>query len=209
MSANNSRLRRRRQPEQARAEILAAATELIARDGPDRVTLTRVADAAGVTHGLVSHYFGTYANLAAEVLQAEARRHQDLVEDRIRNDDGVPYAAAMMDVVFDLVADERYLRLWTWSALHADHPSMVADDLSDLVDRMQAGIAKVLPAERVPDRARVEHVVLLGLSAAYGYALGGRSWQTALGHDSPDTGRDRDFRNALAMALTDYLEAVR
>lgn len=206
MNANKGPVRRRRSPEQSRTAILAAAGDLIARDGPDRVTLTRVAEAAGVSHGLVSHYFGTYRALAAEVLRAENRQHQEQVQERIRTDQGVPYASRVLDVLFDTVADQRYLRLWAWSALHPDHDAMVTGGLAVLVDAMEAGIATAVPSDRVPSRDRVEAVVLLGLAAAYGYALGGSGWQAELGHGAHDRVRDLAFRSALAGALADYLE---
>ncbi|WP_069772133.1 helix-turn-helix domain-containing protein [Streptomyces sp. LUP30] len=62
--------RRRRAPEQARQEILDAAAELIARHGPDGVGLRRVAEAVGISHGLVTHCFGTYSALVRAVPRA-------------------------------------------------------------------------------------------------------------------------------------------
>src|SRR5690349_10474032 len=65
--------RRRRDPETARAEILDAAERVLSTRPPDQVGLKDVAEVAGVSHGLVSHYFGTYAELVEEVL---VRRHR-------------------------------------------------------------------------------------------------------------------------------------
>ncbi|MEL7977467.1 TetR/AcrR family transcriptional regulator [Isoptericola sp. F-RaC21] len=211
MSANNSGARpprrRRRSPEQARQEILDAATALVAEHGPDGVTLARVARAAGVTRGLVSHYFGTYAGLVREVLRQEDARHRERVLARVRDDAGVPYAARMLDVVFATLADEQYLRLWTWSALHPEHGTIAAGGLAGIADTMEAGLRAALPAERVPSRDRVEAVLLLGMAGAYGYALGGRSWQSALGHDPDDPRRAENFRDALTRAVAAHLVA--
>ncbi|MFG1867823.1 TetR/AcrR family transcriptional regulator [Micromonospora arborensis] len=197
--------RRRRAPEQARLEIIDAAAELIARHGPDAVGLRRVAEAAGVSHALVSHYFGTYAELVRIVLQRENERQRDRVRERMRADRGVPYAGGMTEVLFETLADERYVRLFAWSSLHGYPASSASEGLSDLVDAMEAGIALVLPAAERPGRARVEEVVLLALSAAYGFALGKRSWLAGLGHDPEDQAHQTAFRAALSGALARHL----
>ncbi|MFC8598233.1 TetR/AcrR family transcriptional regulator [Isoptericola sp. NPDC057191] len=197
--------RRRLAPERSRQQILDAATALVAEHGPDAVTLAQVAAAAGVTRGLVSHYFGTHRGLVREVLRAEDARHRERVRARVADDAGVPYAARMLDVVFATLDDERYLRLWAWSALHPEHGTLATDGLAGIADMMEAGLRAALPADRVPSRDRIEAVLLLGMSGAYGYALGGRSWQSALGHDPDDAARSAAFRSALSAAVAAYL----
>lgn len=198
-------IRRRRTPEQAREEILDAAAELIARHGPDGVSLRRVAEAAGVTHGLVTHYFGTYRALAQAVLHRENERHRRRVRDRMGADDGVPYATAMTTVLFDTLSDERYVRLWTWSQLHVGDLGTASTDLADLVDAVEHGIRQVLPEPLAPDRARIEAVVLLLLSSAYGFALGRRAWLAGLGHDPDDPAHGEHFRAVVSSALAAHL----
>ncbi|MFE0653899.1 TetR/AcrR family transcriptional regulator [Streptomyces sp. NPDC059534] len=197
--------RRRRTPDQARREILDAATELIARYGPDRVGLRLVAEAAGVSHGLVTHYFGTYGALVRAVLRRENEAQRDRVRERIRSDGGTPYATGMTEVLFETLADERYVRLFAWAGLHADDVGMSSDGLAALVDGIEAGIRAALPGPDGPDRARIEAVVLLALSSAYGYALGRTSWLAGLGHDPADPAHDTAFRAALSSVLATHL----
>jgi AcrR family transcriptional regulator len=197
--------RRRRTPEEAREEILSAAADLIARYGPDGVGLRKVADAVGVTHGLVTHYFGTYSALVRAVLERENERQRERVRERMRADRGVPYANDMTQVLFEILADERYVRLFAWSSLHAHDVGTSSEGLSELVDAMETGIRAVLPEPEMPPRARIEEVVLLALSAAYGYALGRRSWLAGLGHDPADPAHDRAFRAALSQVLAKHL----
>ncbi|MFF8380249.1 TetR/AcrR family transcriptional regulator [Streptomyces sp. NPDC015661] len=200
--------RRRRTPDQARAEILDAATELVARHGPDGVGLRRVAEAAGVTHGLVTHYFGTYRALVRAVLERENERKRELVRERMRADGSVPYASGMTEVLFEILADERYVRLWTWSQLHGLDDEDAPDsptNLSRLVDAIEEGVRSVLPPPEGPDRARIETVVLLAMSGAYGYALGRRYWLTDLGHDPDRPEHDAAFRTALSSVLAAHL----
>jgi AcrR family transcriptional regulator len=211
MTANNAsapdagegrrRGRRRLTPERSRQQILDAATGLVAERGPDAVTLAQVAVAAGVTRGLVGHYFGSHRGLVREVLRAEDARHRARVRAQVADDAGVPYADRMLDVVFATLDDERYLRLWAWSALHPEHGALASDGLAGIADMVEAGLRAALPADRVPSRDRIEAVLLLGMSGAYGYALGGRSWQSALGHDPDDPLRAAAFRSALAAAV--------
>ncbi|WP_228011222.1 TetR/AcrR family transcriptional regulator [Nonomuraea phyllanthi] len=193
--------RRRRSPEESRAELLAAAAVLIRERGPDNVSLRQIAEAAGVAHGLVSHYFGTYAALVREVLRVENDRIEARVRDRISAEGGVPLAAGIMDVLFGILADERYLRLFVWAEMHADYRGAARPELAGLIDTMEAGIRAALVGRSVPSRARIEAVVLMGLSAAYGFAIGGRSWLAGMGHDPDDPAHEAEFRVQLARML--------
>jgi AcrR family transcriptional regulator len=57
--------------EQTKAAIIAAARGLFAAKGILAVSVRDVAGAAGVTHGLVHHYFGTKEQLITEVIRNE------------------------------------------------------------------------------------------------------------------------------------------
>jgi AcrR family transcriptional regulator len=192
---------RRRSPEESRAELLTAAAGLIRERGPDNVSLRQIAEAAGVAHGLVSHYFGTYAALVREVLRVENDRIEARVRDRIRAEGGVPLAAGIMDVLFGTLADERYLRLFVWAEMHADYRGAARPELVELIDTMEAGIRAALAGRPVPSRSRIEAVVLMGLSAAYGFAIGGRSWLAGMGHDPDDPTHEVEFRVQLARMM--------
>lgn len=60
---------RRLAPEARRQEILDAARRLYADRAYDRVSTGEVAEAAGVTRGLVHHYFGSKRDLFLEVMR--------------------------------------------------------------------------------------------------------------------------------------------
>src|SRR5260221_14507830 len=55
--------RRRRTPEVARQELLDAAERVFTEFHPDQVGLKQVAREAGVSHALITHYFGTYGGV--------------------------------------------------------------------------------------------------------------------------------------------------
>jgi AcrR family transcriptional regulator len=197
--------RRRRAPAEARNELLDAAATLIAERGPDGVGLRLVAEAVGVRHGLVTHYFGTYGQLVREVLSRENQRLRDRVRDQIRADAGRPTSAGMVRVLFETLADERYVRLFAWAELHAEYPAMPGTGLRELADTMETGIRAALAGRPVPSRARIEAVLLIGLSAAYGYAIGGRSWLAGLGHDPAHPAHDAAFQAQVAQVLSTYM----
>ncbi|AWS49147.1 TetR/AcrR family transcriptional regulator [Streptosporangium sp. 'caverna'] len=185
--------------------MLAAAARLIRERGPDNVSLRQIAEAAGVAHGLVTHYFGTYAALVREVLTAENDRIEERVREQIRAERDVPTAAGIMGVLFGTLADERYLRLFVWAEMHADYRGAARPELVELIDAIEAGIRAALAGRPVPSRSRIEAVALIGLSAAYGFAIGGQSWLAGMGHDPDDPAHEAAFRGQLATMLGAYM----
>jgi AcrR family transcriptional regulator len=69
----------RRDSEQTKAEILAAARLLFAEHGILAVSIRDIAKQAGVTHGLVHHYFGTKEQLVQEVITAAISSGADVL----------------------------------------------------------------------------------------------------------------------------------
>src|ERR1700732_1345250 len=59
--------RARRTPEEARRLILETAQQLIARAGPEGLRLQDIAAAAGISHPLILHHFGSRAGLVREL----------------------------------------------------------------------------------------------------------------------------------------------
>src|SRR3979409_326613 len=76
--------RRRRSPELARQEILDAAQRVFAAAQPDQVGLKEVAREAGVSHALITHYFGTYAGLLEAALERRINAMRAGVTARLR-----------------------------------------------------------------------------------------------------------------------------
>ena len=56
---------------QTKATILEAARHLFAQHGIASVSIRDIADAAGVSHGLVQRYFGTREQMIAEIIRQE------------------------------------------------------------------------------------------------------------------------------------------
>jgi AcrR family transcriptional regulator len=64
------------------ASLIATAADLFAERGPRAVSVREVADAAGVNHGLVHHYFGSKAGLVTAVLDHLAAEATDEINER-------------------------------------------------------------------------------------------------------------------------------
>lgn len=64
----------RLEPDVRAAEIMKVARRQFARDGFANVSMASIADEAGVTPGLVNHYFGTKRKLYVTVIKEAAQR---------------------------------------------------------------------------------------------------------------------------------------
>ena len=76
----------RMQPEQRRAAILDAAVAEIAERGFARTTSRHVAARAGVTHGLLHHYFPDHDTLLAAAFEKVAVEEMDEVREALASD---------------------------------------------------------------------------------------------------------------------------
>jgi AcrR family transcriptional regulator len=199
--------RRRRPPEEARGELLAAAEGLVARLGPDGVTLRRVAEAVGVTPGLVTHYFGTRQALVREVLGRQDALTRARVRRALDAGSGVPDAEAILGVLFAALSEPTRVRLFVWAHLRGDLERRSTGGLRDLVDELEARFRRTLPRAEVPDRGRIELVALLALSAIHGWAVGKRAWLAGLGLGPATPGRDQAFLDGLGAALRSLMAA--
>src|SRR5262245_29958329 len=76
-----SQLRPRRTQQQRRSEaeqgLITAAAEIIGESGPASLTLAKVGERAGYSHGLAAHYFGSKGALIARVAEAVSRQFRD------------------------------------------------------------------------------------------------------------------------------------
>jgi TetR/AcrR family transcriptional regulator, repressor for neighboring sulfatase len=183
----------RRDPEAAKELILASAARVFAERGPDAAGLKDVARGAGVSHALVSHYFGTYEALVEAVLErrVEAIRRgvfADLV-DPIED----IHPRALLERLRVHVGDPATSRLVAWALL-----SGRAEGAQFFTRRVQ-GLRLVADAieprlkrrhGRRLTRADVEFAILAALSFTYGLALAGSSLHASLGREAtPDSER--------------------
>jgi AcrR family transcriptional regulator len=195
----------RRTPEEARERILAAARVVLAEKGPDAAGLKDIAAAAGVSHALVSHYFGTYDALVEAVMAAhQAEIRAELLARMAASPDDGP--AEWIDHVFSAIAHPLYGRLAAWSVLSGriDSESFFArreQGLRLVVDVIAARLGGGIGIER----ERIERVVLVVLTSVLGYSFGRTVLWGALGHEAT-AARDAAFRKEIALLLTPLFE---
>lgn len=132
--------RRRRQPEELREEALAAAREILVAEGPGAITLQGVAAALGMTHGSITHNFGTAANLQAAV--ADSLVEELLFEvctgtSLLRT--GAIDEEALVDRVFEVFERTGVGRLIGWLA---GHSSPLLAPLFERFARLPAELSK-------------------------------------------------------------------
>jgi AcrR family transcriptional regulator len=191
--------RRRRSPELARQEILDAAERVFAASQPDQVGLKEVAREAGVSHALITHYFGTYAGLLEATLERRQRKLREVVLARLREPEALGRHNELLEILFRTLQDPVHLRLMRW-LLASERPA--ASNALGLQDRGLAIVAEQIARTASPEPSReligeIEVTLLTAVSAAYGYALGKHALVAALGRE-PSRELDDQVRETLA-----------
>jgi AcrR family transcriptional regulator len=115
--------RPRRLAEESKARILDAAAGLFARNGFDRTSLADVGEAAGVSRGLPTYFFGTKERLYSAVTERMREHVQQLVrtavaDSRSRTIDEVLERSVSAFIDY-LAANPQIVRLLQWEFLHA------------------------------------------------------------------------------------------
>lgn len=186
----------RRSPEEARQLILDTAQALIARGGPEGLRLQDIAAAAGISHPLILHHFGSRAGL----MRALARRATAALRDRLILAISAPdYSLEeQIDRVFDaLRGGLAQILAWLAATEPDGGETMIVREIIETMHARRA--ANALPGALV-SRWDTECAVLLVTFAAFGDAIYG----TALRHSAglPDNDEtDGRFRAWLAALL--------
>jgi TetR/AcrR family transcriptional regulator, repressor for neighboring sulfatase len=184
MAAKRPKPRVRRTPEGARAHILDAADAVFRDHLPDAVGLREIADAAGVSHGLVTHYFETYEGLVAAVISRRLDAARSAAFAHLAQMTFAADEAPLLSVLVDLLEDRTLVRLAIWSLLTGRGPSLLgpAGQLGRLIDGMAARLAAVGTPIR---RDRLELAAMVALSTITGWAVLGDTMDRALGRSTP------------------------
>jgi AcrR family transcriptional regulator len=114
--------------EQTKAQIVAAARTLFAERGIAAVTVRDIAKAAGVTHGLVHHYFGSKERMATEIIRRETGALAEAIAAMPVDDPGQPLDVLRRLVQYYLTEGRTSLLLITRAELDGLDPESMFDE---------------------------------------------------------------------------------
>ncbi len=136
--------RQRKIPSERRSEIVAIASRLAGETGFGGVTLRQVARAAGVTPGLVSHYFPTVELLLAEAFeQAMTAQMRDMFETVRGQETSVGRMRMFLRLNLDEERDSQYL-LWAHACLLGRDQPLLRDVVVRFLDSWDDELEKVI-----------------------------------------------------------------
>jgi len=179
--------RRKRSPEEARAEALNAARELLMSGGPKAVTLSNVGHAIGMTHANVIHHFGSATELQSALMGSMVADLASSIEDavaHVRSDAAAP--RHLVDIVFDAFEAGGAGRLAAWMALSQEISQL--EPVSDAVRALVKAIEERAQVEGDAAHRRITSAVLLIALCAFGDSVIGPQLREMLGRD-PEAAR--------------------
>jgi AcrR family transcriptional regulator len=178
----------------------------LSQHGPDAIGLKDVAAEAGVSHALVTHYFGTYDALVEAALEERSRALRDTLV-RNMSSAGEGGIREGLSILFEALRDPLYGRLAAWAILSG------RSRRADFFARKERGLARVadvlearLPKKRRPPRDEIELLLVLVLTSSIGWAMGREALLAALERDPNDEGADAWFEEGLAALVGRALE---
>jgi TetR/AcrR family transcriptional regulator, repressor for neighboring sulfatase len=190
---------RRRNRTETVAAIVAAASELIARKGPDGFGLAELGERAGVSFGLIHRYFGGKDGLLREAMRDPLRRQLARVEEMYARGEATGSPAP---VVSSLLEGQRrnpqYVRLLAWGVLSGRlTPDLFAGERTAVARLLAHYEREIHPAQDVDPRA----VSALLLCATLGFHLFGPLLHGLL---DVDASFDAVYRRHLETALAAF-----
>jgi len=191
----------RREPEEARELILGAAERVFAERGPDVAGLKDIAREAGVSHALVTHYFGRYEHVVEAVVERVLARIRTRVAHALVASVQRPDPALVMDALFEGFRERSSIRVVAWAFLRGNFSG--DGSLPDRVQGLKA-IADLMEPHVPASREEIEWIIVTAATAGFGFAVSGESYLRALGH-RPSAAREQRFRAFLGGMLHDRL----
>lgn len=186
-------------------EILDAARVVLGSVGPDRASLREVAAQAGVSHGLITHYFGTFDALVEQTLQRQVSELRARLLDKLETD--AANVPALVDFLFEQLADPVHGRLLAWAVLSGRL------ERTEFFPRKRKGLRAVAAAVAGENptkdhSARVDALIILVWCSALGYSVGSSVLWEALGRE-PSEQRDADYRRLVATLVEHVLSGAK
>ena len=198
--------RRRRSPEVARQELLDAAERVFLEFAPDQVGLKEIAREAGVSHALITHYFGTYTGLVEATLERRLGGLRETMILRLGEAGVLQKPEELLAILFATFEDPLHLRLMKWMVSNERPNAMHALALQHHGVKIVARqIALALRPQATPEMIEtVEHTLMTAVAAALGYAISKHALAGAAGKPA-SLALDNSIRLTLAGMVQSYL----
>lgn len=200
------RERRRRSPEVARTELLDAAERVFIEFAPEQVGLKEIAREAGVSHALITHYFGTYAGLIEATLQRRLNFLRETMVTRLREAGALSRPEELLAILFRTFEDPVHLRLMKWMVSTERSAAMHAIAMQQQGLQIVARqVAQALRPDPAPAMIEIVELALMtSVAAALGYAISKYALAGAAGRQV-GTALDDQVRATLAGMVRSYL----
>ena len=120
--------KRRRDPERTREDILEASVKLLAADGPEGLSVSKLAQIVGINRGTAYHHFQTRKQLLAATIQwVSEKLSRETFGDEESCDEKNPLAGIQPRVVTEnlikfAIENPEYGRVWLVSILNSSDP---------------------------------------------------------------------------------------
>lgn len=207
---HSNKKRVRRTPEQARALIIDAAIAVFSSKGPDAAGLKTVAREAGVSHGLITHYFGTYEGLVEATLEHVAETTRAAIVARIM-EAGEHTAHELIDMFFEVMMQPLCGRMLGWGLLSGrtkrqDFFARRVLGPKRVADAIETSLKSRQPDATI-DRDEIERLLLLVMTVGLGYSVGRNVLWAAFGRRA-SAQRDKEFRTWLGDLVASRIDVV-
>ena len=172
--------RQRRTPDIVRGAALDAARKLLLRSGPEAITLPAVAKALGMTHGNITHHFGSVGALHASLVDQMADELTNAVNGavvQLRAEETDPIK--VVDALFDAFSKNGAGRLISWLASTGSMEAL--EPLFTTVAKIVRELSRGAPRPGEERELSVRQNALVLISTALGNALIGERLHAAVG----------------------------
>ncbi len=200
----------RRDPEASKALILDAACAVFGEVGPDRAGLKEVAQRAGVSHALITRYFGTYDALVEAVVQHRLAQTVAGIAPLLATLGPTPPDEDFFARLAATAVDPIGLRLAAWLLLSGRYRGARGGGSTfGVLARLVDALEMAAQARGATDmREDLEFGVLASLLLLLGYETAKTALVDALGKE-PSPSYDEAFRMRMLRMLNLYLSRPR
>jgi TetR/AcrR family transcriptional regulator, repressor for neighboring sulfatase len=201
----------RRTPEASREHLLDAAERVFSRVSPDVAGLKEIAAEAGVSHGLVTHYFGTYLALVNATLERRLNAlHAEITAQIVAGHlAGGASRSVPLDALLTFVSDKVAVRLILWGLLQENPPEVLQGNADERLARTTDTMTAQLRGLGLEvDRERIAFSIGAAVALAIGVGIGGPALEKSLGRPGMFT-PGLPFRDELQRMISAYVLAPR